>query len=161
MNIKLSDIEGLEEFDDYGIEDNGNVWSFKYKKPRILKPFIVRSYPCVKLMNKDHKLKYFYVHRLVALAFLPTDDYNRRIIHKNKIHSDNHVDNLEWYVKKSDTHDKQNFILNDEILNRIQQVHLACTKKGIKTGNSYEFTNMMINNALDEYIIRYGLRKVM
>jgi hypothetical protein len=64
-------------------------------------------------------------------------------------------------VKKSDTHDKQNFILNDEILNRIQQVHLACTKKGIKTGNSYEFTNMMINNALDEYIIRYGLRKVM
>lgn len=161
MNIRLSDIEGLEEFDKYGIEDNGSVWSFKYKRPRILKPFLVRSYPCVKLIDKNGKLKYFYVHKLVALAFLPYNGISKKITHKNKIHDDNRVENLEWVVKNNKKQEEQNFILNNDILERIKQVHLACTKKGIKVGNSYEFTNMMINNALDEYIIRYGLRKVM
>lgn len=157
----LTDIEGLEEFSNYAVDTDGNVWSTKYKKPRIRKPVLNNNYLSVKLLSDYKKMRTFYIHKLIARAFIPTHDVNQRVRHKDGNIENNNVTNLEWVVKNNKKQEEQNFILNDEILERIKQVHLACTKKGIKVGNSYEFTNMMINNALDEYIIRYGLRKVM
>ena len=33
----LNDIEGLEDFTNYAVDTNGNVWSFKNNKQKILK----------------------------------------------------------------------------------------------------------------------------
>lgn len=44
----------------------------------------------------DYVSKCFYVHRLVALAFLPNPEGKSDVNHKDGDPSNNHVDNLEW-----------------------------------------------------------------
>ena len=45
---------------------------------------------------KEGKKKQYYVHRLVAQAFIPNPNNLPCINHKNEIPYDNRVDNLEW-----------------------------------------------------------------
>lgn len=157
----LSEIPEMKDYSKYAVDIKGDVWSLKYKKPNKLKPGCAGGFFYVRLTDDNLITRTFYNHKLVALAFIPTDDTNRTVRHKNGNITDNHIDNLEWHPNKRDVKKADEFVLNRDIINRIIEVHKACQKKGIRTGNSYDFTNMMINNALDEYIIRYGLRKVM
>lgn len=52
-----------------------------------------RGYLMVRFTSKG---KYYPVHRLVALAFIPNPKNLPQINHKNGIKHDNRVDNLEW-----------------------------------------------------------------
>ena len=47
-------------------------------------------------LNKDGKKSYFYVHRLVATAFLKNPENKREVNHKNFDKTDNKINNLEW-----------------------------------------------------------------
>lgn len=160
-HTKLEEIEGLEDFSKYAIDVHGNVWTLNYRWPKIRKPILNNRYLAVKATDDNGRLRTLYIHKLVARAFIPTHNVNQRVRHKDGNIYNNQVDNLEWIINKKEIYDDEEFVLKQEILNRIKQVHLACRKKGIKTGNSYDFTHQMINTALDEYIMRYGLRKVM
>ena len=113
-------------------------------------------------MRDDYgKAKTLYLHKLVALAFLPCDDPSRRVVHKNKDRSDNRLENLEWVANIKEKQEALDFILQRSLVERILQVHIAAQKKGLKVGDSYSFTTEMVENAVDAYIMQYGLRKVM
>lgn len=58
------------------------------------------GYPCVSL-NKDGKLKTFYIHRLIAIHFIPNDNplIKREINHKDKNLLNYSADNLEWCTR--------------------------------------------------------------
>lgn len=57
------------------------------------------KYKCVTAVING-KQKHFYVHRLVAEAFLPNPENKPQVNHKDGNPSNNHVDNLEWVTNK-------------------------------------------------------------
>ena len=55
-----------------------------------------RGYCRVTLCKEPNNKKMFYIHRLVANAFIPKIDGKNVVNHKNGIRTDNRVENLEW-----------------------------------------------------------------
>lgn len=51
-------------------------------------------------LYKDNKQKTFFVHRLVAMAFLPNPNNYSIINHKDENPLNNNVDNLEWCTQE-------------------------------------------------------------
>lgn len=80
----------------YEVSNYGNVMSLQHGKPRLLKllptPF---GYLRVHLHRNGFVRDYF-VHRLVAMHFLPNPDCLPQINHKDECKTNNRVDNLEW-----------------------------------------------------------------
>jgi hypothetical protein len=80
----------------YMISENGDIYSKETKK--ILKPFIDKDgYKRIELTVRPKKYKKFFVHRLVAMTFIPgqTEERNQ-VNHINSIRHDSRRDNLEW-----------------------------------------------------------------
>ena len=82
------------------------IYRRKTNKPLLLKTSILKSiktkkgYFVVMLFDKNHKGKQFFIHRLVAMAFLENKDNLPFINHKDENPSNNCVDNLEWCTPK-------------------------------------------------------------
>jgi hypothetical protein len=162
VHKKLSEMPGLENFSKYAIDVEGTVWSFQYKWPKRLSPCISKNGYYFVYLKSDQKIpKVFYVHRLVSSAFIPVHEPHKKLIHKDGNKLNNRLENLEWRVSIKDIIETNDFILHSSLVERIKQVHLAAQLKGVKVGNEYDFTTTMIENAVNDYIMKYGLRKVM
>jgi hypothetical protein len=105
----IKDIIGYEGL--YQITSKGRVLRSGRKKRLVngkyieLPPIELKAsgkigYPCVSL-NKGGKIKTFYIHRLVAIHFIPNDDplIKREINHKDKNIFNYNVRNLEWCTR--------------------------------------------------------------
>ena len=92
INFLPEDINGK-----YYISNYGRVISLCRNKPIVLKPFLCgelgAKYCHVSLGQNDYKM-----HRLVAQAFIPNSDPERKTVVHHKDHNklNNHVSNLEW-----------------------------------------------------------------
>ena len=94
MKEIFKDIEGY--FGLYQISNHGNVKSFHTGKEKILKPSKNhKGYMHVGL-SKQGKIKYYLVHRLVAMAFIENPQNLEQINHRDECKTNNHVTNLEW-----------------------------------------------------------------
>ena len=167
----ICDIEGYKNYKDYSIDINGDIWSHKTTNCLKLRTYKAHrngaSYETVHLRNKCGGKNVFYVHRLVALAFLPNPRQCSLIEHIDGDPSNNHLDNLRWKVKRIPIkkeyqyEDTETLILSRELSDYIKLVHRACLHKGIPVPTTYEFFHGILNESLDEYIQRYGLKKSM
>ena len=84
----------IEEYENYEISNMGNVRNTKTN--RILKPrknsdgyYIVNLY-------KDRNRKSFYIHRLIAYAFIPNPQHLTDIDHIDRTKTNNSITNLRW-----------------------------------------------------------------
>lgn len=86
--IPVKDIPGFEKL--YAATEDGRIWSYKRKK------FIkgcgeANNYQIVCICNKC-----YYVHRLVAMAWIPNPNNYPEINHIDKVKDHNWASNLEW-----------------------------------------------------------------
>lgn len=101
-------------FDNYFASKDGFIKSVRvvYKmrnghnknRSKIAKEMIISSRPnhngylrCS--LSRDGKAYYFFVHRLIAVVYIPNPNNNPFINHLNGIKNDNNVKNLEWVTQ--------------------------------------------------------------
>ena len=120
-------IKEIENFTGYYIEDNGTVWCDIVSRsrdkirreekhqltPRPLPNGYLRVYM---RRDSDYKRVDMYIHRLVALAFIPNPENKRFVNHIDTNKSNNHVDNLEWCTSKENNQHSMNlgYLCRDE-----------------------------------------------
>ena len=96
MSVNVEIWANVEGFTGYAVSTHGRVHSSKQKNGRIMSPTIGKNgYLSVLLCRKGEK-KRLYVHRLVAMAFIPNPEGKKQVNHKDCSKLNNHVDNLEW-----------------------------------------------------------------
>ena len=85
----------IKDYSNYQVSNYGNVKNVKTNK--ILKPFSpVEGYLKVSL-SKNGKSKQFFIHRLVAITFIPNPKNLPEVNHIKEFEkSNNRVENLEW-----------------------------------------------------------------
>lgn len=81
-------IPGIEGFE---ASDEGHIRNTKTQK-QLNESFINTGYLTVSCQKSGQ----FLVHRLVAMAFHPTEDFTKQVNHINGIKVDNRPENLEW-----------------------------------------------------------------
>jgi len=98
----MKEIKGYEGL--YAVDEKGNVYSLLHNSSRRkgkLKPYInTGGYLRVNLYDSKGKVKKYYVHRLVASAYLPNENNYPAVNHISANKADNSVENLEWCTAK-------------------------------------------------------------
>lgn len=98
----------IQNYDNYLIDENGNVYNEITKK--YLKGSIGENGYLYYRLSKNGKKKMFYAHRLVAEAFIPNMSNLPVVNHIDNNKLNNNVTNLEWVSYSENTqHWKDNF----------------------------------------------------
>lgn len=96
----------IPEFEQYMVSDSGKILNNNFHRQNIQKQIKINmksnGYLRVTL-SKEGKTKCFYVHRLVAEAFIPNPENKKCVNHKNGKRADNRVKNLEWVTYSENT----------------------------------------------------------
>ena len=174
LTKKVCEIPGLEDYPYYYITSEGEVYSNKHKKlkkikqyPSVYKKGRRRSYLTVQLYSIKRKRRSFFVDQLVGRGFLPNPTNSRNLRHKDGDVSNNALSNLEWMGRKKEGEDgtieldTDRLVLSKEMSDYIKLVHLSALEKNIPVGDTYEFFHKILNESLDEYVNRFGLKKTM
>ena len=99
MNEQWRDIAGYEGV--YEVSDLGRVRSHKYGKTRVLRVYKNRDGYLQVALCKGGKIKQYYIHRLVAQAFIENDDETKIYInHRDECKQNNRFWNLEYCTPK-------------------------------------------------------------
>jgi len=118
----------------YTITPTGIVYTFYYGRKKPMKPKITScGYLSVGLRNNDpaNKQKYFFVYRLVALAFIPNPENKPQVNHLDGNKHNNAIDNLEWctctenHLHLLRTNPQSGVKITQEIADWIRRIHAA------------------------------------
>ena len=156
----------------YMVSNFGNVKALNYArqgKEKLLKPILLKiGYYGVNL-SKNNRHKLFFIHRLVAQAFIPNPENLPCVNHKDEDKTNNQVENLEWcsygyninYGKRNEKHSEkmcrpvEQYTLDNEFVGVYKSAkEAAIFNKGIWQGNISKCCRGVINQT-GGYLWRY------
>lgn len=122
----------------YDVSNLGRVYSHRTKK--ILKPSEDKVGYKRTTLQKTHRkdVKRFYIHQLVAIAFLENQENKKYINHKDENKSNNNVDNLEWVTHKENC----NFGTRNKKISVMNKNNKFLSKKVICLNNNIVYPSM-------------------
>lgn len=115
----------------YQISNFGNIRSCARGKWKLKQTQIVRDGYVKVVLANNRKYKSYFVHRLVAEAFVPNRDNKPQVNHKNGVKTDNRAVNLEWVSASENINHAYNTGLNK---------HLKYKIKCVETGEIFNGT---------------------
>lgn len=152
--FKNEEIKQLENFPNYYVTTFGRVWSevtHKWLKPTVNKSqYHTREYVSLGRGNKQ------YIHRLVAITFIPNPHNYTEVDHIDTNGLNNHVENLRWV-----THEQN-------MSNELTKTHIKkntgyyCEIEEITTGRLFNgYTEAArANNVSEQTILNHTKNKV-
>ena len=146
------DIKGYEGI--YQISNKGRVKSLHYGKEKILSGTPIKGGYLFINLSKNGKTKPFYIHRLVAQAFLPNPDNLPDVNHKDEDKTNNYVENLEWCSRKYNI----NYGNRNEITKKKNGKKILCVETQEIFDSSKDVICKMFNNKGTSANIRAHLR---
>ena len=158
-----SSVDGYEGL--YSVSSLGRVKSHYFGKERILRPRVVRGY-CTVALFKDGKRKNYFIHRLVAYAFISNPNNKTQINHIDGNKVNNRCDNLEWCTasenqKHAFSHGlnnaghgetSRNHKLTDDIVREIRRLYVprdrvyGCQALAERYGVSHQYISELVRN---------------
>lgn len=91
----------IADVEDYIINEQGDIISFKRSQPRKLVRSIDKDgYIKVNITSKDGKNRRTFLHRLIAQTFIPNPENKSQVNHIDGIKTNNSINNLEWCTSK-------------------------------------------------------------
>lgn len=102
----------------YEVSDHGNVKSLNYhreRRERLLNQYEDRYGYMKVVLRKNNRPHYCTVHRLVAEAFVPNEDFKKCVDHIDCNTKNNDASNLRWVTNKENLIHSHN--LNRQVIN--------------------------------------------
>ena len=97
----------IEGYENYIIFEDGKI--INTDTGREMKPSIDKMGYYFICLFKNGKKKFFKLHRLIALAFIPNPDNKPVIDHINRNKQDNRIENLRWATRSENSRNKIGF----------------------------------------------------
>lgn len=85
----IPEYEGL-----YSVTEDGRVWG--HKRKNWIRPVVKNNGYLQVQLSKNNHVKYYTVHRLVAITYIPNPNNYPQVNHKDEDKLNNNVSNLEW-----------------------------------------------------------------
>ena len=99
----------VKGYDLYYVLANGKIISHKHNEQKELKQANHKGYKRVNL-SKNNKRKQFFVHRLVAEAFIPNPENKPQVNHIDGNKENNNFSNLEWVTREEQEKHKREIL---------------------------------------------------
>jgi len=159
------DIDGYEGY--YQVSNMGRVRSvdrvvehnkggYCQLKGRLLKLYTTKKgYDRVNL-NKNGKIKFFLVHRLVTQAFIPNPESKPQVNHIDGVKTNNNVSNLEWCTPSENIKHSFESGLNN---NKGERHHKSKLKKAdvLEIRHRYSEGDRTISKLAKEYSVDFNV----
>ncbi len=124
-------MSAIDGYENYVIFEDGKVINTITGKEK--KSFLKKNGYYTIQLCKNNKQKYFLLHRLLAITFIPNPDNKKEVDHINRIKTDNRIENLRW-ASRSDQQRNKNCYTSTGFQYIYKQINKEC-----KQGFIYQF----------------------